>query len=395
MKTRPLQYYMHDGPSAFRFELSGELDGEGARRLDRDWRTASSTLDGRRLVVDITFLTGVDQAGRALLVAWHRAGAHFVTNSENARALAESVLGQPLSQLAADMHAEAASNRTWTAFRTFSVALLFFFMALAFATEISGATLRSETVDAWNDYLKTADAELQDRVRPGGTFLWTFEDAGRAATVQSGEIVVLPAPGQNPRKVPGGLIHHWISAIFLPNVRLDDVLRITNDYDRYKEIYFPSVVDSRTLARGPVNDKFAMLLMNKAFFLRVALETEYSVTNLHLDDRRFYSSSRTTHVQEVEAYGQPGEYHAAEGEGHGLLWKVAGVTRLQECEAGVYIELEAMALTRQIPSALRFAVDPIVRRTSRNSLLISLQQTAEAVRANSQGANRSIAVARK
>jgi hypothetical protein len=38
-----------------------------------------------------------------------------------------------------------------------------------------------------------------------------------------------------------------------------------------------------------------------------------------------------------------------------------------------------MALTRDIPAAVRFAVDPVVRRVSRNSLLISLQQTKEAV----------------
>jgi ABC-type transporter Mla MlaB component len=151
MKTQPLQYYMHDGPSAFRFELSGELDLQGARRLDRDWRTASSTLGGRRLVVDITFLTGVDQAGRALLVAWQREGAHFVANCENARALAASILGKPLRELPADTHAAAASSLTWIAFRSSVLgALLLLLVALAFAAEISGATLKSETVEAWN-----------------------------------------------------------------------------------------------------------------------------------------------------------------------------------------------------------------------------------------------------
>jgi hypothetical protein len=35
MKTRALQYHMHDGPSAFRLELSGELDRQGAWHLDR------------------------------------------------------------------------------------------------------------------------------------------------------------------------------------------------------------------------------------------------------------------------------------------------------------------------------------------------------------------------
>jgi ABC-type transporter Mla MlaB component len=118
MKTRALQYYMHDGPSAFRFELSGELDRQGASRLDQDWRTASSTLGDRRLVVDMTFLTSVDEAGRALLVGWHRGGAHIVANGENARALAASILGEPLRELPADTHAAAASNRTWIAFHT-------------------------------------------------------------------------------------------------------------------------------------------------------------------------------------------------------------------------------------------------------------------------------------
>ena len=41
MKNQALQYFMHDGPSAFRFELAGDLNNEGARRLQQDWRTAS------------------------------------------------------------------------------------------------------------------------------------------------------------------------------------------------------------------------------------------------------------------------------------------------------------------------------------------------------------------
>jgi hypothetical protein len=71
MKIQPLQYYMHDGPSAFRFELSGELDHQGACRLDRDWRTASSTLGGRRLVVDITFLTGTRSQIVSCIQMWN------------------------------------------------------------------------------------------------------------------------------------------------------------------------------------------------------------------------------------------------------------------------------------------------------------------------------------
>jgi hypothetical protein len=258
----------------------------------------------------------------------------------------------------------------------------------------SAATLKPETVTAWDDYLQSANANLQARLRPGGSFLWTFEDPERTAKVHSGEIVVAPAPGQNPKKVSGGLIHHWMGAVFVPNLKLDDILKVTRDYDHYKEFYHPSVVESKAIARDGAQDKFWidkfwidkfwidkfwMLLMNKACFLQTALETDCQVTNVRLDDRRYYSISRTTRVQEVDEYGQPGEYRKPEGEGSGYIWKLYSVARLEERDDGVYIELEAMALSRTIPAAFRVIADPIVRRVSRNSLLISLKQTEEAV----------------
>ena len=54
--------------------------------------------------------------------------------------------------------------------------------------------------------------------------------------------------------------------------------------------------------------------------------------------------------------------------------------RLEENDGGVYVEIEAVALSRDIPPALRFLVDPIVRRVSRSALLTSLEQTENAVR---------------
>jgi hypothetical protein len=128
-----------------------------------------------------------------------------------------------------------------------------------------------------------------------------------------------------------------MGAIFMPNVKIEDILKVTNDYDRYKEFYHPSVVESKTLARNGADDRFAMLLMNRAFFLKTALETEYQASSVRLDDRRFYSTSRTTRVQEIQAYGQPDEYYVTEGEGNGFMWKVSSISRIQQCERGVYI----------------------------------------------------------
>jgi hypothetical protein len=398
MNRQALQYYMHDGPTAFRIELAGYINQEAERRLDQDWRTASSAIGDRRLNVDMTFVTGLDPQGRALLIRWHREGARLVANSKASRALAESILVEPLPDPPANTGGPTISDRTWPplrdSFRKSAVTLL---LLATIAFPAHAATLKPETVAAWDDYLQMANANLQERVRPGGSFLWTLEDAQRAAQVRGGEIVIAPAPGQNPKKVPGGLIHHWMGAVFVPNLKLDNILQVTRDYDHYQDFYRPAVVESKTIARNGsdgkfTEDKFSMLLMNKAFFVKSALDTDYQATNVRLDDRRFYSIARTTRVQEVEEYGQPGQYRKPEGEGSGYVWELYSIARLQQRDDGVYVELEAIELSRDIPAALHLVADPIVRRVSRNSMLTSLRQTEEAVSDRFATAGRSDAV---
>jgi hypothetical protein len=116
IENHPLQYYMHDGSSAFRFELAGDLTGEGARRLEHDWRSASSVIGHRDLIVDITFMTGADEEGRALLVRWRSNGARIVATSKASRELAEAILGEPLPESA--FAASAGSYQTWQPFRS-------------------------------------------------------------------------------------------------------------------------------------------------------------------------------------------------------------------------------------------------------------------------------------
>ena len=68
--------------------------------------------------------------------------------------------------------------------------------------------------------------------------------------------------------------------------------------------------------------------------------------------------------------------------GTGIIWRLNSIARYQERDGGVYVELEAIALSRDIPGGLRWLVEPIVRRVSRSSLVVSLQETADAVRSS-------------
>ncbi len=93
-------------------------------------------------------------------------------------------------------------------------------------------------------------------------------------------------------------------------------------------------------------------------------------------------------MQEIQHYGRPDEQDLPPNQGNGYVWSLYTVTRCEERDGGVYVELEAIALSRDIPVALRWMVDPIVRRVSRNTLLTSLQQTEEAVRSTAETASR-------
>ena len=376
MKHPALDYYIHDGPTAFRLQLTGVMSGEDVGRLEQVWKTASSLFGDRRPIIDITFVKSVDDRGRALLVEWHRAGAHVVAKSKASRGLVESILGAPVSESEPIVRHPSPFRLCllrWAASLPFLVA------AFLLVLPANAANLKSETVSAWDNYVDRAQADLQRRIQPGGCFLWTMESADRAERVHAGEIVVAPAPGPNPINVPGGLIHHWMGAMFVPNRTIEQIASVTRNYDRYKDYYQPSVIESRTVASGDTNDEFSMRIMNKALFLKIALDADYRATYVRVDENKIYSISRTTRLQEIEDYGEAREHAIPEGEGLGYIWKLVSIARLEQRDGGVYVEFEGIALSREIPRAARFFVDPIVRRVSRNSMLVSLRETREAL----------------
>ncbi len=160
---------------------------------------------------------------------------------------------------------------------------------------------------------------------------------------------------------------------------IEDIVRILRDYDRYKEIYKPGVIESTSKSTGGVSDRFSMRLVNKSVVEKTALDTECEASYFRVDDRHWYGISNTTHILEIDKFGTPGERALPEDHGTGLIWRLSSITRLEERDGGVYAELQAIALSRDIPAAFRLFVTPIVRRVSRDSLATSLHQTKAAI----------------
>ena len=188
---REFRYYMHDGPSAFSFELAGKLSDSAARELEQAWRTASSTIGGagrnRSLIVDLSFVTHAGPVGRGLLRRWHDAGAQLVAKSPQARAIAASITGQ-----SPEFIAEAAPHPTW---RPFRVAALWAVVAIGLfkPAPVHAAGPGSETLQAWEQYVDGVNARSRRRLVPGNSFLAIDEIPGQAARLRAGEVLAAPA----------------------------------------------------------------------------------------------------------------------------------------------------------------------------------------------------------
>jgi hypothetical protein len=84
------------------------------------------------------------------------------------------------------------------------------------------------------------------------------------------------------------------------------------------------------------------------YFLKSALDSEYACLYFRVSDHRLYSISEITRIREIENYGAPGERTLSEDEDNGFIWKLFSITRFEQRDGGVYIELEVIALSRDI-----------------------------------------------
>lgn len=94
--TDRFMYYMHDEFAAFRLLLIGDLSQGSAAELDEARQTASSIFNRRLLIVDLTGIDSMDNAGRELITKWHGLGAQLVVTSPEAQARIQSMTNMPI-----------------------------------------------------------------------------------------------------------------------------------------------------------------------------------------------------------------------------------------------------------------------------------------------------------
>lgn len=257
----------------------------------------------------------------------------------------------------------------------------------ALPAEPAPAKLRAETTSAFDRYVQLTDERNDAELNGGGTgLLWidSLSEARRAeayAALKRGEVQIHQLSTlRNGEAIPcpGGFIHHWVGAAFIPGVKLEDVLAILQDYDHQSTYYAPDVERSKILSRD--GDHFRVFLrFRRHKVITVVLNSEHDVHYFRDAPGRTHSRSSALRIAEVENAGRSDEREKPPGDDGGFLWRMETWWRMEERDGGVYVQSEAASLTRDIPTGLGWLIGPFVTSIPKETLQFTLEATRKAV----------------
>jgi hypothetical protein len=260
-------------------------------------------------------------------------------------------------------------------------------IGLIVAPSSTGATeLRPEATQGFDQYVRLTERRMQGELAPGGAFLWfeCLQEPNRSEAyvrLQRGEVIsarLQTSDSTGRSSTPGAIIHHWVGTVFIPRASLRPALALVQDYDHHSEYYKPEVEKSKTIERTGDDFKVYLRLLQKKV-ITVVLDTEFIVHYQQLDATRAFSDSHSTRITEVAHPGEANERPMPPGNDDGFLWRLNSYWRFYETNRGVYIQCEAISLTRDIPAGLNWLIAPFIESIPKESLEFTLRSTRNAV----------------
>jgi hypothetical protein len=257
------------------------------------------------------------------------------------------------------------------------------------ALEVAGRAavdLKPGTLAAFNEYVKLTDQRNENELRRGTDLLWIdgLPEGERARSYEAlrhGEVKMQKLETlENGEKIrcPGGMIHHWVGVVFVPGVKLQDVLGVLEDYNHHAQYYAPDVERSKIESHD--GDHFVVFLrFRRHKVITVVLNTHHDVRYFRDSGTREHSRSSAPRIAEVESAGKSAEREKPPGADGGFLWRMETWWRMEERDGGVYVQSEVASLTRDIPMGLAWLIGPFVTSIPKETLTFTLESTRKAV----------------
>ncbi len=259
-------------------------------------------------------------------------------------------------------------------------------LAFVLATPALAADLKPETLNAFNHYVSLTEARIQKQVSDPKVFLYVNglpepQHDQALATLNQGGIYMTAmttlSVSDKRITIPDGLVHHWLGAVFIPGVSIADVLTVVQDYNHKRDVY-PEVVSSHLISREGEHFR-AAIRFREHHVITITLDTEHDVAYTRVDSAHWYSRSFSTRVSEVQEAGKPDEHDLPDGQGGGYVWRIDSFWRFLQQDGGVYVEIEAISLSRGVPTGLNWLIKPFITSVPRESLHDTLDCTRAAV----------------
>lgn len=252
--------------------------------------------------------------------------------------------------------------------------------------------IKPETLRAFNVYLSSAEAR-NEKSRTGNDFLWVDglsdkEKSEAYEKLKAGEVLmrqVKGSEGDSSPDIPGGMIHDWEGIAFLPGAKLDEVLRVLKDYNKQSLYYAPDVEKSKI--ESVSGDHYVVFLrFRRKKVVTVVLDTEHDIRYYRDSPTRAHSRSSAIRITEVEDPGTPKEKELQPGDDGGYMLKLETWWRLEEKNGGVYVQNEAVSLTRDVPAGLGWLIKPFIISIPKESIEFTLKATRTAVQQQNKSA---------
>ena len=233
--------------------------------------------------------------------------------------------------------------------------------------------LEGDLQQKYDAYIAATEARIQREVR-SSNYLWAERSAERWRRVREGEVVVEPWNQRGQSELGNGLLHDWIGALFVPGTTLAQVTSFLQDYASHKNYFRPEVVDSALVGHDGDDWRIRYRIV-KRYIITVVVNTDQTANYTPLSGTRLLSRSVATRIAEVKDAGEAGERELDPRKDTSIVWRLNTYWRLEEKDGGVYVECEAISLTRAAPHGLRWLVNPIIRSLPGASLAHVLEAT--------------------
>ncbi len=248
----------------------------------------------------------------------------------------------------------------------------------AITLPLSAEELKPETAQAWDQYMKWADAKVQREISSPDKFLLQSrlspaEQTAVHRQLESGGIVVREMKNVVPQdtrfKITDGEIHHWWGTILLRGVEMSQLMAFLKDYDHHAG-KFADVERSRLISKNGDHYQIYFRLRRSKAFVTAVYNTEQECQYTGYGSNRVFSRSIANRIAEVEDSGKSSEREKTPGNDRGFLWRLVSWWRFEQNGKDIIVELESASLSRDIPWGVKAIplLSGYIRSTPRESL---------------------------